>query len=69
MCAGAMVLARLQRLVYGAADLKAGACGSLFDLARDPRLNHQLIVTTGVLQEKCAALITGFFESIRQKRK
>lgn len=69
MCAGAIVLARLGRLVFGAADPKAGACGSLFDLVRDPRLNHRVEVTSGVLQAECAAMISSFFEKIRQGRK
>jgi tRNA(adenine34) deaminase len=69
MCAGAIVLARLGRLVFGTTDPKAGACGSVFDLVRDPRLNHQPEVVGGVLHTECAALISGFFEKIRQARK
>jgi tRNA(adenine34) deaminase len=61
MCAGAMVLARLERLVYGAADPKAGFAGSLGDLVRDPRLNHRLEVTAGVLAEEASALLREFF--------
>ena len=61
MCAGAMVHARVKRLVYGAADPKAGAAGSVFDIARAPALNHRLEVTSGVLQEECAELLKGFF--------
>jgi len=60
MCAGAMVMARLDRLVYGCTDPKAGACGSLYD-----RLNHRLQVTAGVLADDCAALLQAFF---RQRR-
>jgi tRNA(adenine34) deaminase len=66
MCAGALVLARLARLVYGAADPKAGFCGTLGDLVRDPRLNHRLEVTSGVLAEESAALLKGFFADLRR---
>jgi len=65
MCAGAMVLARLPRLVIGAPDPKAGAGGSLIDLLRHPRLNHQVEVTAGVLAEDAAALIRTFFGGLR----
>jgi tRNA(adenine34) deaminase len=69
MCAGAIVLARLPRLVFGAKDPKAGACGSLFNIVQDPRLNHRVEVIGGVREFECAALISAFFESIREKRK
>jgi len=65
MCAGALVMARLDRLVYGCTDPKAGACGSLYDICRDGRLNHRLQVTPGVLAEDCAAMLQAFF---RQRR-
>jgi len=65
MCAGAMVLGRIDRLVYGASDPKAGAVGSLLDLAQDPRLNHRFPVERGLLGEACAALLRDFF---RQRR-
>lgn len=61
MCAGALVAARVGRLVFGAADFKAGACGSLYNLCADPRLNHELPVVPGVLAEECAALLRDFF--------
>ena len=61
MCAGALWLARVERLVFGAWDEKAGACGSLFDIPRDPRLNHQLQVRGGVLRDDCAQLLREFF--------
>ena len=61
MCAGAAVLARVDRLVYGAPDPKAGFAGSLGDLVRDPRLNHRVEVTVGVLAEECGALLREFF--------
>jgi tRNA(adenine34) deaminase len=66
MCAGAVVLARLPRLVYGAADPKAGFTGSLGDLVRDPRLNHRVDVTDGVLEAECARILVEFF---RERRK
>jgi tRNA(adenine34) deaminase len=67
MCAGAAVLARLPSLVFGAADPKAGAVGSLMDIARDQRLNHQVDVTAGVLADECAELLTRFFRARRAK--
>ncbi len=66
MCAGAIVLARPARLVYGAADPKAGFCGSLGDLVRDPRLNHRPEVVAGVRAEECAGLLRTFFAGLRQ---
>jgi len=65
MCAGAMVLARLDRLVYGAGDPKAGAVESVFKLLEEPRLNHRIAVTAGVRREECGAILTQFF---RKKR-
>ncbi|MFJ6561798.1 tRNA adenosine(34) deaminase TadA [Streptomyces sp. NPDC091412] len=61
MCAGAIVLSRVDRVVYGARDEKAGAAGSLWDVVRDRRLNHRPEVIEGVLAEECAALLTDFF--------
>src|SRR5262249_28312656 len=61
MCAGALVNARVGRLVYGAPDLKAGACGSLYNLTCDPRLNHEVAVRSGVLADDCADLVSSFF--------
>ncbi|MER5973755.1 tRNA adenosine(34) deaminase TadA [Streptomyces sp. NPDC002055] len=61
MCAGAIVLSRVDRVVYGAADEKAGAVGSLWDVVRDRRLNHRPEVIEGVLTEQCAGLLTRFF--------
>jgi tRNA(adenine34) deaminase len=66
MCAGAIVLARLGRLVYGAADPKAGACGSVLDVIGERRLNHRVAVTSGVLEPECGELLREFF---RRKRK
>lgn len=65
MCAGALVLARVQRLVFGAWEPKTGAVGSLWDVVRDRRLNHRPEVHPGVLETECAALLTGFFDSRR----
>ncbi len=65
MCAGAMVLARLGRLVYGAIDLKAGMAGSIDDLLRHPRLNHRVDVSGGLLADECAALLHDFFNRLR----
>jgi len=65
MCAGAMVLARIDRLVYGADDPKAGAAGSLQDLTADPRLNHRFPVERGLRREDCAALLREFFRARR----
>ena len=68
MCAGALVAARLGRLVFGAADPRAGACGSLYNLCSDPRLNHDVPVTHGVLAAESSALLAGFFASRRAAR-
>jgi tRNA(adenine34) deaminase len=65
MCAGALVNARMGRLVYGADDPKAGACGSLMDLVADPRLNHRLPVTRGILAAECGEVLRAFFRSRR----
>jgi tRNA(adenine34) deaminase len=66
MCAGAMVNARIARLVYGASDPKAGAAGSLMNLVADPRLNHRLPIVLGVEANRCAALLTEFFAARRR---
>jgi tRNA(adenine34) deaminase len=63
MCAGALVLARIARLVFGAFDPKAGAVSSLFDVVRDPRLNHRVEVRGGILEAECSALLKDFFAS------
>jgi tRNA(adenine34) deaminase len=65
MCVGALVHARIARIVYGAPDPKTGACGSVFDLAASPRLNHRIEVTGGVLAEDCGALLKRFFAARR----
>lgn len=66
MCAGAVVLARVPRLVLGAWDPKAGACGSVHDLVRDRRLNHRVEVVGGVLEDECGGLLREFFDARRQ---
>jgi len=66
MCAGAIVLARLPRLVYGARDPKAGACGSLSMVVQDMRLNHRAEVQPGVMAEECGALLESFFRTRRR---
>jgi tRNA(adenine34) deaminase len=65
MCAGAMIHARLKRLIYGASDPKAGAAGSVLEVVNHPRLNHQMTVTGGVLENECGELLREFF---RQRR-
>jgi tRNA(adenine34) deaminase len=69
MCAGALVHARIKRLVYGAGDYKTGAAGSVFNLVQSSQLNHQLEVTSGVLAEQCAAKISAFFKRRRLEKK
>lgn len=65
MCAGAMVQARIDRLVFGAVDLKGGAAGTLYNIVQDQRLNHRLMVTSGILEKECAALLQKFFRERR----
>ena len=68
MCAGAIVLARIDRVVYGAADPKAGACGTVLNVLEEPALNHRPELDGGILGEECSALLTEFFTALRQKR-
>jgi tRNA(adenine34) deaminase len=65
MCAGAVVLARVPRVVFGASDPKAGACGSVLDVLGEPRLNHRPVVAGGLLAAECAGLLSAFFASRR----
>ena len=65
MCAGALVLARVDRLVFGAVDEKAGACGTLYNIASDQRLNHRIELTGGVLAEEASTLLSDFFRRRR----
>ncbi len=69
MCAGLMVNARIDRCVYGAADPKGGALGTLYDLHHDERLNHAFEVSVGVLQEECGAVLSEFFKELRSRKK
>ncbi|WP_447873480.1 tRNA adenosine(34) deaminase TadA [Serratia fonticola] len=69
MCAGAMVHSRIRRLVYGAADEKTGAVGSLVDILRHPGMNHQVEIVSGVLAEECAAILSNFFRMRREQKK
>ncbi len=68
MCAGAMVQARLKRVVFGCFDPKAGACSSLYRITTDPRLNHRVEVTSGVLEADCRSILTGFFQGRRDRK-
>jgi tRNA(adenine34) deaminase len=67
MCSGALVNSRVARLIYGADDPKAGAVRSLYQLLQDPRLNHRVVVTEGVLRELCAETLSRFFANVRAK--
>jgi tRNA(adenine34) deaminase len=69
MCAGASVLSRVERVVYGAPDPKGGCAGTLMNLLQDERFNHQCEVTEGVMKEECGMLLTEFFRELRQKKK
>jgi tRNA(adenine34) deaminase len=65
MCAGALVAARVGSLVFGAFDPKAGACGTLYNICSDPRLNHELEVESGLLADRCSSLLSKFFSTLR----
>lgn len=67
MCMGALLQARIKRLVFGAPDPKAGACGSLYDLSNDKRLNHRIEVTSGVLPDECGKILSNFFKERRRR--
>lgn len=69
MCAGALVLSRVERVVYGASDPKGGCAGTLMNLLQDKRFNHQAEVVGGVLEEECGALLSDFFAAIRKRKK
>ena len=68
MCSGAIINSRIKRVVYGAADVKAGCCGSLYNLTGDVRFNHRPIVEGGFLKERCARLLTDYFKDKRKNR-
>jgi tRNA(adenine34) deaminase len=67
MCAGAMVLAHIDRLIYGVNDIKSGAAGSVLNLVNRPELNHQIEVTQGILENECRHLLQSFFQKLRKK--
>lgn len=69
MCSGAIILSRVKRVVYGAADPKAGCAGTFMNLLTDERFNHQCEVSAGVLEEECGMLLTTFFKNLRQRKK
>jgi len=69
MCMGAMLLARIDRLVFGCHDPKGGAAGSLYDLSDDYRLNHSIKVTPGVREAECASILSDFFAALRREKK
>lgn len=69
MCAGAIVLSRVDRVVYGAKDPKGGCAGTLMNLLQEERFNHTAEVTSGVLEDECAALLSNFFKGLREKKK
>ncbi len=67
MCAGALLQARVKRVVYGAKDIKAGCAGSVYNLLEDSRFNHQLQVTSGILESDCSSIMKEFFSNLRRK--
>ena len=69
MCAGAIVLSRMARLVFGAADPKAGACGSVTNIVENKHLNHRVKITSGALKEECASIVSSYFKKKRSKDK
>lgn len=69
MCMGAIILARIPHLVFGTFDPKAGACGSVYDVAADNRLNHRVAVTAGVLEDECRAALKDFFRELRAEKR
>ncbi len=69
MCMGALIQARVSRLVFAAFDPKAGACGSLYDLSADRRLNHRIKVTSGVLEKEASGMLSDFFKGLRMRNR
>ena len=69
MCAGAILQSRIKKVVIGAMDAKAGACGSILNLLNNPKFNHQTEIETGVLEEECSQLMKKFFKCLREKHK
>ena len=68
MCTGAMLQARIPKLVFGCFDPKAGACGSVYNLTNNPKLNHQIQVTSGILKNECSKLLKDFFKKLRREQ-
>ena len=68
MCAGAMVLARIQKVCIGTLDPKTGACGSLMNILQDERLNHNVQIETGIMQQQCEKIMKSFFQKLRKKK-
>lgn len=69
MCAGALVLSRIERIVYGAKDPKFGACGSIFEIPTESKLNHNIEIVSGVMEEPIASMMRSFFQELRLKKK
>ena len=69
MCMGAIILARIPRLVYGCRDPRVGAVGSIYDLSQDDRFNHRVAVTEGVLKQQCSDMLSSFFRQLRAEKK
>ena len=69
MCMGAILLARIDRVVFGCFDPKAGAAGSLYNLAEDPRFNHRVELTSGIMKQECSGILSNFFRTLRAEKK
>lgn len=69
MCMGAIILARIERVVFGCFDPKGGAAGSLYNLAGDPRFNHRVELTTGIMEKECSQILSAFFRKLRLEKK
>lgn len=69
MCMGAIILARIKRVVFGCFDPKGGAAGSLYNLADDSRFNHRVKLSTGIMEKECSEVLSAFFRTLRQKKK
>ena len=69
MCAGAIVLSRIPRLFFGASDPRMGACGSVYNICSDERLNHQVEMTSGIMEHECSSIMSKFFKSLRAAKK
>ena len=67
MCAGAIILARIQKLIYGASDPRMGACGSAFNILQNRSLNHRISIVSGILESRCREILQGFFKNLRRK--